>query len=358
MAYLIINSIRYSYQSGLQGVITDFFSDEEKAAVTFCKEWLQGQEIFLVDTSGSTGSPKTIEIPRSWMEASAKATCSYLHLEKSDTALICLNPKYIAGKMMLVRAMITEMDAVIVRPEANPLDNLHHESCNFAALVPLQLQAILSKESTKNLLNKMKVVLVGGAPMSLSLKERCLDLEVPIYVTFGMTETVSHIALQRINGTDKESNFTALPNIQIKKDDRGCLQIKSLQTKGEWIITNDLVEILAENKFNWLGRIDLVINSGGVKIQIEKVEQLIENEFLKNGIKNKFVVSSIADEVLGEMVVLVLEGESQSDVKLNFNGLSKFEQPKMIRFVDKFPETASGKIDRLLIKKIIGNFTV
>lgn len=323
-----------------------------KIALAFCKEWLQGRETFQIQTSGSTGKPKTILLSRRQMQASAQMTARALGLKTGNNSLVCLDTRYIGGLMMLVRGMETGMKMTLVQAAANPLIHIPEDShFDFTALVPLQLFTIL-KDGNAAILNKMKAILIGGAPVSLQLQKALQKVTAPVYHTYGMTETVSHIALRRLNGGDASEIFTAMDGVTLGLDNRGCLTISSEVTNGEKIITNDLVNFIDENRFLWLGRIDNIINSGGVKIKIENVERILEEILYNNLIFYRFFIAGLPDEKLGEKVCLIMEGEKlkalkEKDIKDQLKGkLSRFEVPREIFYVAKFKETATGKIQR------------
>jgi len=340
-----------------------FTPDYFGQTLQFCQDWLEEKQEFELQTSGSTGMPKPILVQRSQMKASAKATAKKLNLQAEDTALICLNTNYIAGKMMLVRSLEAGMNAVIFEPQANPFtnfstnssDNFFPEELTFTALVPMQLQSILEDKSATEKLEKMKAILVGGAPVSQELEMKIQSLSVPIYATYGMTETVSHIALKCLNGSQKQSFYETLPAVKIGQDERECLTISAPMTLGKTLITNDRVHLISKEKFEWLGRIDNVINSGGVKIQAEKIEEIALKILTKMGLKMQCITIGIPDKKLGQKVVLVLESEDlsstiQEEIYHQFQEkLSRYECPKSIQFLSKFPETPTGKIQRLEI---------
>lgn len=321
----------------------------EKSTLKFCKAWLSGQNEFKLSTSGSTGTPKEITISREAMEASAQMTISTLRLKSNDTALVCLDTKYIAGQMMLVRSLLAGMNVVAVEPSANPFNNVSR-SIDFTALVPYQLEAILNQSPEK--LDKVRCAIIGGAAVSNSLRDRIQKCGCAIYATYGMTETISHIALQKLNGADAQDYFEALENIRLRLDERGCLRVSASHLKEE-IITNDIVELLTESKFKWLGRADNMINSGGVKVSPEKVESVLEKIFDSLTISNRFFVAGPPDEKLGQHVVVVFEGKSldyelqQEILSKAAQHLTKYEVPKGFRFLEKFFETATGKINRI-----------
>ncbi|MBB6005087.1 AMP-binding protein [Arcicella rosea] len=329
-------------------------SEYEEKVITFCKLWLNGQESFILKTSGSTGEPKPISLSRKQMEASALLTGKTFGLKEQDLALVCLNVEYIAGIMMLVRGMVLKLKLLILPPSSNPLLNIENQKIDFAAFVPLQLQSILESDNKHLLitLNRMKAIIVGGAAVSQQLVEQTQELSVPAYSTYGMTETVSHIAIRRINGENTSQNFKVLSGVKIGIDERNCLNILSAASNFELVQTNDLVEIIAKDEFKLLGRFDNIINSGGVKIQLEKVENTVE-VFLESLHINRFFAFGMADERLGQKLILVLESENLDDEikrKLleDIKNVSDtiYQIPKNIFTISTFSETPTGKIDK------------
>jgi O-succinylbenzoic acid--CoA ligase len=325
-------------------VTTEF----EKTTVDFCRAWLNGQQEFSLQTSGSTGTPKKIMLRRDQMAASAQQTIDALHLKSGQTSLVCLDTKYIAGQMMLVRSLLAGMNILATEPSSNPFASIKNNAIHFVALVPFQLEKTL--EQTPEALDKLECGIIGGATISNSLKERIKKVRCALYATYGMTETISHIALQRLNGPEAEDYFQAFDTVRLRLDERGCLCIKA-DYLGDEIVTNDLIEWHGPNQFRWLGRIDNVINSGGVKIIPEKVESVIEKVFDSLTITNRFFIAGTKHPILGYQVTLFVEGElekSRQD-KIATQAsvlLTRYEVPREIRFVNKFTETATGKINR------------
>src|SRR5260221_617468 len=270
--WLQLNGRTYSCAQLKSGVGTGQQTEFEKSILAFCRDWLQGNDYFILSTSGSTGVPKQITLRGEQMEASARLTSAALGLQSGYNALLCLDTRYIAGQMMLVRSLIAGMNIVAVEPSSNPFETIRPDlRIDFAAIVPYQLQNILDSASGKNTLNKLKAVLVGGAPVSTKVKALLHPLQCPVYSSYGMTETISHIALQALNGPAAKDYFEVLPGISIERDARGCLTIAADYLGKDKIITNDLVEILGQRHFLWLGRWDRVINTSGVKVIPEKI---------------------------------------------------------------------------------------
>ncbi len=321
------------------------------SALRFCQDWLMGKDSFLLHTSGSTGNPKPITVSRQQMEASAKGTAQALNLCAGDTALVCLNTSYIAGLMMLVRGMVIGMDLILVPPVSSPLREIkRQDSLDFAAFVPLQLQTILREQNPDDLslLNQMKAIIVGGAAPNDELEEMTGGLSAPVFITYGMTETVSHIALRRLNGKEKEEDYKTLPHVSIDLDERGCLKILAPVTQNQWIQTNDVVVLTGKNSFRWLGRADYTINSGGVKIQPEKVEALLGKLLSENGF-SCFFIAGLPHPQLGEAVTLFVESNAEPNEALQEkirSQVDRFQLPKAILCIPSFPKTATGKIER------------
>lgn len=332
-------------------------TSNELSAVAFCRAWLTGGESFVVKTSGSTGDPKPITLRREQMLASARATGQALALQTGMRALVCLPVRYIAGQMMLVRGLVLGLHMTLVEPSSDPFDNLTTGAqFDFTALVPLQLQTLLDgPPAYRERLNALHAILVGGAPVSAALAERIQTLTVRVYHTYGMTETATHIALRRLNGPAASPDFHPLPGVEIDIDQRGCLRIKALMTLDQWLQTNDLVEIsaLPVPAFRWLGRWDNVINTGGIKVQVENVETRIEEVWRALGLADRrFFVAGLPDERLGEAVTLVIEGEpldadDQTAMQTALTAtLGLYEAPRRVIYFPTFATTGTGKIDR------------
>lgn len=322
----------------------------EEATQRFIREWQSGKDSFTIQTSGSTGKPKPITISREQMETSASFTIEALSLRAGYNALVCLDTRYIAGKMMLVRAMTGRMNMIIQNPSSNPLKDIDIQP-HFAALVPLQLQEILTDKASAAKLNAMHAIIVGGAPVSPTLRAQIEELIVPVYATYGMTETVSHIALKKLNGPDRSEYYHAFPEVNLGLDLRGCLTIQSVLTGHKKITTNDRVILRNPHQFEWLGRIDNVINSGGVKVQSEKIENIAEKFFAELNITNRFFITGIADQKLGQSVTLVVESalplaQERTLIESLQSKLGKFEMPRQILYFSAFKETPTGKVNR------------
>ena len=313
-----------------------FFVKENNLEIyQFLKDWFSSSEDIFVETSGSTGKPKIISLKKEQMINSALATGSYFGLNENTNALLCLSTSYIAGKMMLVRALTLGWCLDVVNPESNPLKDVV-KSYDFSAMVPLQL------ENSINKLNQIKTLIVGGGVVSNNLQQKIFNSDCNIFATYGMTETITHIAVKKLNNFSTSPNFyNVLPNVKIYIDKRSCLVISAPKVSKDLVFTNDVVQLISDNQFKWLGRFDNVINSGGIKLQPEKIE-----EKLSKMIFSRFFVAGISDEKLGEKLILIIEGEKQN-IDLSSCNLSKYEKPKSIYFINKFVETETKKIQRL-----------
>jgi O-succinylbenzoic acid--CoA ligase len=324
----------------------------EKETFQFIRQWFIGENIFHQLTSGSTGSPKSIEISREQMLASARLTQLALGLKKDFTSLLCIDPKFIGGKMMLARSFAIGMKLICVEPSANPLSFLALDQwVNFTAFVPYQIENILGSKRPHSL-DKVDIVIIGGSSLNPSTIEQLQNHTASCYATYGMTETISHIALRKLNGRNRQERFHTLPGIQLTKDDRGCLVIRAPYL-SEAVVTNDLVSLDSSGEFEILGRWDNVINSGSIKVIPEKVEAAIQKVLEASGIKTKFFIHGLSDNVLGQKVTLIVEADGGRVVEWEqilakvSSGLSRYEFPKHIAFVSNFSTTESGKINRL-----------
>lgn len=302
----------------------------EKSVGDFILDWFDQKTYMEMNTSGTTGAPKIVRIEKQAMMESALATGDFFDLSPGNRVLHCLPMKYVAGKMMFIRAFILGLDMKFVAPSTHPLENID-EKFDFCAMVPLQ-----AKNSLKDL-KKVKKLIIGGGKVHKALEQELLKLPIKIYETYGMTETITHIAAKKIG----EKSFTVLPNVMVSIDERQCLVIDAKYISSKKIITNDIVNLISYKQFEWIGRIDNVINSGGIKLIPEKIE-----EKLSTLIPRRYFIYGQSDETLGEKVVLYVEGEPIKIEESVFDVLEKFEKPKEIIFISKFQDTATGKIMR------------
>ncbi|MEA1981679.1 MAG: AMP-binding protein [candidate division Zixibacteria bacterium] len=324
----------------------DNISDWEISLYNFILEWIGDDNSIKVKTSGSTGKPKIIKLEKEKMVGSAIMTGKFLKLKEGDKALLCLSTKFIAGKMMVVRAFTLSLDLITVEPAGNPLQKIDSKF-DFAAMIPAQVfNVFLEKDGTKKL-NNIKNLIIGGGPVHQNLEQKISLLKNKTHLTYGMTETITHIAMRKLNDANKEKSFKCLPEIKIGIDNRDCLVIKAPALFAGELKTNDVAEISGKNKFIITGRYDNVINSGGIKIFPEDIERKIEKL-----ISEKFFISSLPDTKFGEKIILLIEGKAKNKTEINklFNSLKKIlkphEVPKEIYFVDEFLFTANGKLDR------------
>ena len=313
----------------------------EKVMGDFLMDWLDSKDYINVKTSGSTGQPKLMKVSKQAMVNSAIATGNFFKMKPGQTALLCLPTHYIAGKMMLVRAMILGLDLDFVDPTTQPVFD-YGKTYNFCAMVPLQLT------NTVGYIHNIKTLIVGGASISKPLEEAIQGLKTKIYATYGMTETVSHIAVKPINGKKKSDYFKVFPKVIISQDDRGCLVIDAPKVAPERLVTNDVVRLHSDTEFELIGRIDNMINSGGVKLFPEQIEAKLADQ-----IKERFFIASEPDEHLGAKLILILESDANNLKSSVFKELDKFEVPREIYAVPEFKETATGKIQRKETLKLI-----
>ena len=312
---------------------------EKEDYYDFLKSWFDDKDYVITNTSGSTGKPKEIKLKKSDLIESSKLTARYFDLKVGDKIINCLPIKYIAGKMMLVRSLVLGLDLYIFPVTSSPISDLK-KNYELIAFTPIQL------ENSIPFIEKIKKVLVGGSPVQDSLKEKILNSKSIIYETYGMTETITHIAARNLSIGEKE--FTTLPGIEIGEKDN-CLFIKPNHLSIEMVQTNDVVELTDKNKFQLIGRNDFIINSGGVKLNPETIEKK-----LSKYISADFVISSIDNSKFGEVVALVFKKNIPDDYNKAFTHLSKYEIPKEVLAIDNFPEN-NGKINRVKIRAVINN---
>lgn len=341
-----------AHQSVAEGIAT--LSDPyERKALQLCHAWMSGQEIFSFQTSGSTGEPRAIQFTRDQIKASAMITQQALQLQHGYTALCCLDISLVAGAMMVFRSLVTGMNLLIVSPSAHPLRS-NQEKIDFAAFVPYQLEQILDADPLA--LDMIKVIIVGGAPIKEDLVRPLSGCKSEVLATYGMTETLTHVALRKISGPHPSPDFTMIDAFSYTTDARGCLVIRAPHLP-EPIVTNDLVEFTGPHTFRWMGRADFVINSGGIKFSPEVLEQNIAAALVQLFIERRFVVIGIRDPRFGESPLLVMEGKPLNNEQQLLERLLTLDPRKgritSIQYLDKFPETASQKIDRRKISELV-----
>ncbi len=316
-----------------------------KELFDFLSEWFDARDTLSVHSSGSTGTPKELWVKKERMAASARLTCSFLGLRSGDTALLCMPLKYIAGKMMVVRAWTADLNLLPVTPSGHPLKGLV-EAPVFAAMIPMQVCQSLQVPEEKALLQQIKHLLIGGGPINRHLEEQLKGFPHAVWSTYGMTETLSHIALRRLNGPEASEQYTPFDEVHVRLSCQGTLIIHAPHICPEEIITNDVAEINNQNQFRILGRRDNIINSGGIKIQIEQVEEVLKIHLIQ-----PFIVTSAPDKLFGEIVVLLVEGELPPHIKqLCEQVLPPYWRPKRILSVSCLPLTETGKPDRIHAK--------
>ena len=324
--------------------LKDVKQSTRQKVLNFVKQWQSDDDWLVVSTSGSTGNPKKIRLNKAQIKASAKATVIFFNLKPNQTILLAMSTDFIAGKMMLIRALEHQLNIVVAPISSNPLNQSINHKIDFSAFVPMQVNNILSSELSKQNYQKISQVIIGGAPISYQLEKQIQVLSNQNYATFGMTETISHVAVRNL--THKDNHYTALPNVTFSVNNNQQLIIDAPLILGEPIVTNDVVELINSKQFIWLGRADFVINSGGIKLHPELIEKKIE-PFL---VDNRFYLTAENDEKLGQKLVLKIENTHQvnlNELKLNLKTvLGKFEMPKQFILVEQFDESKSGKVIR------------
>lgn len=314
------------------------------AIAAFIREW-ENKDAIEVTTSGSTGIPKKISIPKASMIESARQTIAFFDITADQRLLLCLPVNFIAGKMMLVRALVSGAQLAICEPTVNPLLNISVHKIRFAAFTPQQVAAILSNEETREKFIHINKVIIGGGEIPALLEKKLAALPNYIYATYGMTETITHIAVRKIGTASKI--YKVFKGITISIDERQCLTIQAPYLANEVIVTNDIVELEGPHEFTWLGRYDNVVNSGGIKLFPEKTEEKI-----RDILPHDFFMAGVPDDSLGERMILVIEAAPYDDITLGLlqktlrDVLDKYEVPKEIVFVPVFERTETNKIKR------------
>ena len=351
----------------------------------FLSEWNNDSDRVLVHTSGSTGKPKPMMVEKKRMLNSARITCDFLGLKPGDSALLCMSLDYIAGKMVVVRSIERHLHLISVSPSGHPLKDINLKDANgkdvngeitFAAMVPMQVYNTLQVPEERERLTHIRHLIIGGGAIDASLEKelQALPGNIAIWSTYGMTETLSHIALRRINGAEASEWYQPFDSVKISQTDEGCLVIDAPLVCAETLVTNDIVEIepyiynkvekhdkeekhdkVEKLRFRIKGRKDNVICSGGIKIQIEEVEAL-----LKPHLEKPFMIAKKKDEKFGEIAVLLTEDEDLKKVEATIRRLLSDEKssdhknhkywiPREFRYVEHLPLTETGKPKRSIL---------
>ncbi|MEG1543211.1 MAG: AMP-binding protein [Tannerellaceae bacterium] len=316
---------------------------------TFLTEWTDTSETVTVHTSGSTGTPKPYTVRKEQMRQSALQTAAYLNLRAGEAALLCMPLRYIAGKMMVVRALVSGLRLVVVSPGGRPLKEMD-EWIDLAAMIPLQVYNSLRVPEERRRLARIRRLIIGGGAIDATLEAEIRTLPNPVYSTYGMTETLSHIALRRLNGPDASAAYTPLPSVRLSLTPDDALVIDAPMVCSERLVTNDIARLLPDGSFIILGRKDNTINTGGIKVQAETVEAI-----LRPYITTPFAITARPDARLGESVVLLVEApvDTTSLSVLLTHLFPGYDRPKQIVTVSSLPLTGNGKIDRATCRRIV-----
>lgn len=306
-------------------------------AQEFIAQWEDDSPVVMAHTSGSTGKPKEIRLLKADMRVSARATNRFFGITGDSALHLPLSPDYIAGKMQIVRALEAGCHLTVEPPTSKPLSTESGLTIDMVPIVPAQIDGLLASPS----LPRIRNVIVGGAPLSPQQEEALISAGVNAYATYGMTETCSHVALRHI-GT---GNYMALPGFTFSANERGCLVINTSTLSCGRLVTNDMVRLSSEKEFEWLGRYDNVINSGGVKIHPEEVEKVL-GQLIPPGAKA--YVTSRANQRWGQEAVIVTDSlELTAAVTERMKEmLPPHHAPRDIIYVKEIAMTSSGKIIR------------
>lgn len=314
----------------------------------FLKEWFNSSPYIFVQTSGSTGEPKEMQVEKNRMLQSASLTCHFLGLNKGDTALLCMNLKYIGAKMVVVRSLYAELNLIPTEVTGNPLKNV--DSTIFAAMTPIQVFNTLQDDIEREKLKNIKNLIIGGGAIHEALSVELSNFVNPIWSTYGMTETLSHIALRQINGDNASDWYTPFENVTVGLSENNTLVIDAPLLAKERLLTNDVAEINERGEFRIIGRLDNMINTGGIKVQIEELENI-----LRKLITTDFMITSVSNSKFGEAIILLVKEGIYSMNELYEICevlLSPYKRPKKIFLIQEIPYTETNKLDRQRGKQI------
>lgn len=320
-------------------------------AFNFLKEY-QNSKVLFFTSSGTTGSPKKFNFDKKQIAYSAELTLSFFDLKHGDKVLLPLSCNYVAGKMMLCRAIVGKLNLSCIEPTNNPLQQLNDDDhFKFCPLVPLQLNSIFDSELAKKI-KKLGTILLGGAEFRTAIKDKLLAYQVEAWSSFGMTETLTHFALKQIS-PNTESSYSCIGDYTVDKDNDSCLVVKNSKMFTEGLFCNDVIECIDITHFNWIGRRDNVVNSGGIKLFPEQIEAKIKGVLPP---ELSFVLIGIPDVILGTKLVFVSENNRilmANEIQVIKSILSTYEFPKEFKRVDAFVRTESGKIIRRALPSLL-----
>ena len=319
----------------------------------FVSDWQSDSPTLLVHTSGSTGKPKPMLVEKRRMEASARITCGFLGLRAGDTALLCMPLDFIAGKMVVVRSLVWGLQLVAVEPSGHPLKGLT-ESPTFAAMVPMQVYNSLKVEEGRRLWRDIKHLIIGGGAINRDMAEALRGFPNAVWSTYGMTETLSHIALRRLSGAEASEWYEPFDGVGVTTSADGCLVIDAPAVCAQPLVTNDIAEIAPDGRrFRIRGRRDNVVCSGGLKLQIEEMEARLQPH-----LNVPYMISKRPDDKFGEAVVLLaVTDDMESVCEVCRKHMPRYEQPRYFLAVSELPMTPTGKPARAEAMKLCAAMT-
>ncbi|MCH5347241.1 MAG: AMP-binding protein [Muribaculaceae bacterium] len=308
----------------------------------FIDEWHSNSATIFTQTSGTTSGGKPIVLSKADMEISARATLDFLGLRGEGlTFVMPINPAYIGGKMMIVRSLLAGARLVEIEPSLDPLSTLPPDvtRIDLLAIVPAQIPELLKSAANVEIGN----IIIGGAPIPESFENQLLEAMqgCNIFSTYGMTETSSHIALRRLG----KKYYEALPGVKFETDDTGCLIITHNSASWSPMKTRDIVQLASPYKMEWIGRADNLINTGGLKVSPEQIEQLLGAA----GLPGDFYITSRPHDKWGQAITLVIEGENLDTASI-MEQIKKILPQKLVpKAIEVFPNlrrTDTGKLRR------------
>ena len=308
----------------------------------FLAQWNDTSDVIEVHTSGSTGKPKRLLVEKQRMVNSARITCDFLGLKEGDSALLCMPLDYIAGKMVVVRSLVSHLHLISVTPSSHPLKDVT-QPIDFAAMVPLQVYSSLQEPAERERLMSIRHLIIGGGAIDDSLESQLQQFPNAVWSTYGMTETLSHIALRRISGENSSLWYSPLDGVDVSLSSDSCLEIFAPKVNPEKLHTNDIAELRTlpdgSKEFRILGRKDNVIDSGGIKIQAEEVERL-----LRPHLSCGFMITKVSDARLGEAVTILIESDdAYLALSICKHVLPKHWVPRHVLPISHIPLTDTGK---------------
>ncbi|MBT3251978.1 MAG: o-succinylbenzoate--CoA ligase [Candidatus Marinimicrobia bacterium] len=319
-------------------------------------------------TSGSTGLPKAVQLTAVNFISSARSWHQEVQFTEHDNYLLCLPVSHVGGLNIIIRALLYGFNiSIAIDFNINKVNQLiYHQDISLISLVPTMMSRLLQSNNITSLFSSLRLIVIGGGPISDKLLKICRESNLPIMVSYGMTETCSGICGWHLSAVtaEEDGNYIGFPfnDVKLQVDDSEIVVSGPMVMKG-YIgetdcrgihYTGDLARISDDNKTYISGRKDNIIISGGENVSPEEVKNILmqipdvndcevaklpDNEW---GMKIvAFIVLKNYDESRG----LIKPGDQGIEIKNYCKGkLADYKIPKEVFYVNSIPRTDTGKV--------------